>query len=101
MIPFIMRNFILIAITILEILTLSLMKTTAPVWIVIGLYGILGMGLRHIIRKQGLVSGNATYDFFGIIGSTIVAMLFFGEKITITKIAGLFFGMISLYLLNM
>jgi drug/metabolite transporter (DMT)-like permease len=101
MINFIRKHFILIAITILEILTLSLMKTTAPVWIIIALYGILGMGLRNIIRTQGMVSGNATYDFFGIIGSTIAAMLFFGEKITITKIAGLFFGVISLYLLNM
>lgn len=100
MIAFIMKNFTLITITILEILTLSLMKTSAPVWIIITLYGILGMGLRHIIRKQGLVSGNATYDFFGIIGSTIMAMLFFGEKITMSKIAGIFFGMISLYLLN-
>jgi multidrug transporter EmrE-like cation transporter len=94
-------NLLLIALTILEISTLSLMNTNSPTWLIIMLYGLLGYGLRELIREKGLIGGNAIYDFFGIIGSTIVAVIFFGEKMTIYKIIGLLVGMLSLYLLNM
>ena len=94
-------NMILTGVVILEIVTLSLMKTNTPVWIVGVLYAVLGLGLRHIIRKRGLIAGNATYDFLGIIGSSIVAVLYFGEKLTVTKIGGLVLGTGSLFLLNM
>ena len=94
-------NMFLVILTTLEIVTLSLMNTNAPIWLIVSLYGLLGYGLRSLIRRKGLVSGNATYDFFGIIGSTIVAFLFFEEKITLYKIAGLILGTLSLYLLNM
>lgn len=94
-------NMVLVGITILEIITLSLMKTQTPFWVIGILYAILGMGLRQMIRKKGLIAGNATYDFLGIIGSSIIAVLYFGEKLTIHKIGGLLLGMGSLYLLNM
>ena len=93
-------NMILVGITALEIITLSLMKTDTHVSIIIVLYAIIGYGLRNLIRSKGLISGNATYDFFGIIGSSIVAVLYFGEKITAHKIGGLLLGLGSLYLLN-
>lgn len=93
-------NMILVGITALEIITLSLMKTDTHVSIIIVLYAIIGYGLRNLIRSKGLISGNATYDFFGIIGSSIVAVLYFGEKITAHKIGGLLLGLGSLYFLN-
>ena len=93
-------NLLVIVLTILELSTLSLMNTNSPTWLIIMLYGLLGYGLRELIRKKGLISGNAIYDFFGIIGSTIVAVIFFGEKITIYKIIGLLVGVLSLYLLS-
>lgn len=94
-------NIFLVILTTLEIVTLSLMNTNAPIWLVVSLYGLLGYGLRSLIKKKGIISANATYDFFGIIGSTIISFLFFGEKITLNKIAGLLLGTLSLYLLNM
>lgn len=95
------ENLTIFAITALEIFTLSLMKTNTPVAIIIILYAFLGFGLRNLIRSKGLIAGNATYDFLGIIGSSLVAVLYFGEKITTHKIGGLLLGVASIYLLNM
>lgn len=95
------ENMVLAGITILEITTLSLMKTDTHVAIILVLYAILGYGLRNLIRSKGLISGNATYDFLGIIGSSIVAVVYFGEKMTPHRIGGLLLGLGSLYLLNM
>ena len=64
------ENILLLGITILEIFTLSLMNMETPAWVIVILYGILGLGLRHMIKSKGMVSGNAIYDIFGIIGKS-------------------------------
>lgn len=94
-------NLVLISTTLLEIFILSLMNTTTPTWVIMGLYAILGLGLRHMIQTQGLVSGNAVYDILGIIGSTLIAVLYFKQPIKATGIAGIILALIALYLLNL
>ncbi|MGI9555000.1 MAG: hypothetical protein ACR2M6_03410 [Vampirovibrionia bacterium] len=54
-----------------------------------------------MIQTQGLVSGNAVYDILGIIGSTLIAVLYFKEPIKATGIAGIILALIALYLLNL
>lgn len=95
------ENMLILGMSILEMFTLSLMKTDTHVVVILVLYAILGYGLRLLVQKKGLIAGNATYDFAGIIGSSIIAVLYFGEKINTAKIMGLVLGAGSLYLLNM
>ena len=94
-------NAILLAISLLEIFTLSLMKTDTNVAIILILYAAVGYGLRHLVRSKGLLAGNAIYDFIGILGTSIIAILYFGEKAKMNTYIGLALGGISLYLLNM
>ena len=94
-------NAILLAISLLEIFTLSLMKTDTNVAIILILYAAVGYGLRHLVRSMGLLAGNAIYDFIGILGTSIIAILYFGEKAKMNTYIGLALGGISLYLLNM
>lgn len=94
-------NAILLAISLLEIFTLSLMKTDTNVAIILVLYAAVGYGLRHLVRSKGLLAGNAIYDFIGILGTSIIAILYFGEKAKMNTYIGLALGGISLYLLNM
>lgn len=95
------ENAILIGITMLEIFTLSLMNTTTPSWIIVVLYGILGIGLRHMVRSKGVISGNATYDILGIIGSTLIAVLFFNKQLKTTGWIGICLAVAALYMLNL
>lgn len=94
-------NAILLAISLLEIFTLSLMKTDTNVAIILVLYAAVGYGLRHLVRSKGLLAGNAIYDFIGILGTSIIAILYFGEKAKMNTYIGIALGGISLYLLNM
>jgi len=94
-------NAILLLISLLEIFTLSLMKTDTNIAIILVLYAAVGYGLRHLVRTKGLMAGNALYDFLGILGTSIIAILYFGEKASMKTYAGLALGGVSLYLLNM
>ena len=94
-------NAVLVAISLLEIFTLSLMKTNTNVAVILVFYAAVGYGLRHLVRSKGLLAGNALYDFLGILGTSIIAILYFGEKATLNTYLGLALGGISLYLLNM
>lgn len=95
------ENAILLGISALEIFTLSLMKTETHLAIILVLYAIVGYGLRYLVRTKGLLAGNALYDFIGILGTSIIALVFFNEKATMATYLGLLLGGISLYLLNM
>jgi heptaprenylglyceryl phosphate synthase len=64
-------NLVLISTTLLEIFILSLMNTATPAWVIMALYAILGLGLRHMIQTQA------------------------------TGIAGIILALIALYLLNL
>jgi drug/metabolite transporter (DMT)-like permease len=94
-------NLVLISTTLLEIFILSLMNTETPAWVIMGLYAILGLGLRYMIQTQGLVSGNAVYDILGIIGSALIAVFYFKEPIKVTGVAGIIIALIAMYLLNL
>lgn len=94
-------NLVLISTTLLEIFILSLMNTETPAWVIMGLYAILGLGLRYMIQTQGLVSGNAVYDILGIIGSALIAVFYFKEPIKVTGVAGIILALIAMYLLNL
>ena len=94
------ENNIMFGIAVLEVITLFLMKTETPVAIVLVLYAIVGYGLRYLVRTKGLMAGNVIYDFIGIIGTSIIAILFFNEKATLTTYSGLALGGVSLYLLS-
>ncbi len=93
------EKLLLFGIAFLEIVTLTLMKTDTHVIIILLLYTILGYGLRVLIKKKGLIAGN-THELLGIIGSSLIATLYFDEKITLHKIFGLLLATASLYLLN-
>ena len=95
------ETFLLLSVTILEIFTLSLMKTSIHNGAIFILYGILGLGLRFIIKERGIVSGNAIYDILGIIGSSLIAFFYFGEKITYTNSLGIVLALVSLFMLNL
>jgi multidrug transporter EmrE-like cation transporter len=95
------ETFLLLAVTTLEIVTLLLMKTSIHNAIIFILYGILGLGLRIIIKEYGLVSGNALYDILGIIGSSLMAFFYFGEKLTYTNSIGIVLALVSLFMLNL
>jgi multidrug transporter EmrE-like cation transporter len=94
-------TFLLVAVTALEIFTLTLMKTTLHNAVIFILYGILGLGLRFIIKERGLVSGNAIYDILGIVGSSLIAFFYFGEKLTYTNSLGIVLALVSLFMLNL
>ena len=94
-------NAILVGISALEILTLTLMKSDTDVIIILVLYAILGYGLRYLVRAKGLMAGNALFDFLGILGTSLIAIFYFGEKATSATWLGLALGAVSLYLLNM
>ena len=95
------ENMLLLGITILEIFTLSLMNMETPAWVIVILYGILGLGLRHMIKSKGMVSGNAIYDIFGIIGTTLIAIFYFNEKLKTTGWIGICLAVVALYMLNL
>tara|TARA_B110000858_G_C17808363_1_gene479331 strand:+ start:5858 stop:6166 length:309 start_codon:yes stop_codon:yes gene_type:complete len=94
-------TFLLVAVTALEIFTLSLMKTPVHNTVIFILYGILGLGLRFIVKERGLVSGNAIYDILGIVGSSLIAFFYFEEKLTYTNGAGIVLALVSLFMLNL
>jgi multidrug transporter EmrE-like cation transporter len=94
-------NAILVGITLLEILTLSLMKTETSAWIIVVLYGVLGLGLRYLIKKRGIMSGNAVYDILGIFGTSLISIFYHKEIPKLTTILGIVFALASLILLNM
>lgn len=94
------ENAIMLGIAILEIVTLTLMKSETHVAIILTLYAIVGYGLRYLVRTKGLMAGNVIYDFIGIIGTSIIAILFYNEKASMTTYLGLALGGVSLYLLN-
>jgi len=94
-------NLIVLAISLLENFVLALMKTDIHVGVIFILYGILGLGLRFIIQKKGIVAGNATYDILGILGSSLIAFFYFGDKLKSINILGILLAIVALFLLNM
>ncbi len=93
------EKLLLLGIAFLEIVTLTLMKTDTHVIIILLLYTILGYGLRFLIKKKGLRRG-ITHELLGMVCSSLIAILYFDEKISLPKIFGLLLAMGSLYLLN-
>ena len=92
--------FMFFAVTLLELFSLYLMKTNISSIFIFLLYGILGISLRLIIKKKGIIEGNAIYDILGILGSSLIAFFFFEEKITHIRSVGIILALISLFLLN-
>ena len=93
-------NILLVFLTFLEMFILTLMKSNTHTILIMILYAILGYGLRIFIKRKGLVEGNATFDIMGILGSTVIAIYYLGEKLTTSTIIGIVLGLGSLYFLN-